>query len=208
MEKRRVSKMAQLCPDRQLLSVYFDGEMPSPWKEKMESHIAVCPQCARRLEAYRRISPAADEGTVEAARERVWRKLEQRAGSAAYPAAAWPAAVPMVWRRRISIPLPAAAAIVLFIALSALITLKITRPAENSGIPLAAETDFATPDIIPISDMEDVLQYLGNRDNGEIIIVRLPESRNFVNYGEPAIIKAADYSRQTMNRNMPGWRKP
>jgi hypothetical protein len=56
--------------------------------------------------------------------------------------------------------------------------------------------------------MENVLQYLSSRDNGEIIILRLPESRNFVNYGEPAIIKAADYTRQATGRNMPGWRKP
>jgi len=201
--------MAQLCPDRQLLSVYFDGEMPSPWKEKMESHVAGCPHCARRMEAYRRISRAADGEPAETVKEQVWHKLEQRIGSG------WPAAVQgrvgmaTVWRRHISIPLPAAAAaIVLFVALAALITLKITRPAENPGMTLAAETDFATPDIVPVSDMENVLQYLGSRDNGEIIIVRLPESRNFVNYGEPAIVKAADYSRQTMNRNMPGWRKP
>jgi len=68
---------------------------------------------------------------------------------------------------------------------------------------LAAETEFDAPDIIPASNMESVLQYLGSRDNGEIIILRWPESRNFVNYGEPAIIRAADYSRQTTGRRKP-----
>ena len=206
--------MAQLCPDRQLLSVYFDGEMPSPWKEKMESHIAACPQCARRLEAYQLIfrAPAGDvfTGDAEAVKERVWRKLEQRTGMAAGPTA-WPRAVRggAVWRRHVSVPLPAAAAaVVLFVALTLAIALKITGSAANSGMTIATETDFDAPDAIPISDMEDVMQYLSSRDNGEIIILRLPESRNFVNYGEPAIIKAADYSRQTMGRNMPGWRKP
>jgi len=209
--------MAQLCPDRQLLSVYFDGEIPSPWKEKMESHIAGCPRCARQLEVYRCISLAAAEdasagnAALEAVKERVWHKLEQRTGSAVYAASAWPTVVRgrAVWRRRISVPLPAAAAaIVLFIALALVIALKITGPAESSGMTLASEAEFDTPDIIPVSDMENVLQYLGSRDNGEIIILRLPESRNFVNYGEPAIIKAADYSRQTTGRNMPDWRKP
>jgi hypothetical protein len=200
--------MAQLCPDRQLLSVYFDGEMPSPWKEKMEAHIAGCPQCARHLETYRRISPgmaaaavgdALDGGAAEAVKERVWRRLEQRTGSAVWPA---------VWRRRVAVPFPAAAAaVILFIALALVMVLKM-GPAEGSGMTLAAEADFDAPDIIPASDMEDVLQYLGSRDNGEIIILRLPESRNFVNYGEPAIVKAADYSRQTAGRQTPGWRKP
>jgi len=210
--------MARLCPDRQLLSVYFDGELPSPWKEKMESHIAVCPQCARRLEAYRRVSRAPAEDTfakeAEAAKERVWRKLEQRTGMTAGTAAgstAWPRVVRggTVWRRHISVPLPAAAAaVVLFVALTLAIALKITGSAANSGMTLAAETEFDAPGIIPVSDMENVMQYLSSRDNGEIIILRLPESRDFVNYGEPAIIKAADYSRQATGRNMPGWRKP
>jgi hypothetical protein len=211
--------VAQLCPDRQLLSVYFDEEMPSPWKEKMESHIAGCPQCARQLEVYRRISRAAAEdvsaGGAEAVKEQVWYKLEQRTGmavgSSAYSGTAWPPVVQSraIWRRYVSVPFPAAAAaVVLFIALTMVIALKVSRPAENSGMTLASEAEFDTPDIIPVSDMENVLQYLGSRDNGEIIIVRLPESRNFVNYGEPAIIKAADYSRQTMGRQMPDWRKP
>jgi hypothetical protein len=43
--------------------------------------------------------------------------------------------------------------------------------------------------------MESVLQYLGSNDTGDILILRLPESRNFASYGEPAIIKAADYTR-------------
>jgi hypothetical protein len=206
--------MARLCPDRQLLSVYFDGEMPSPWKEKMESHIAGCPQCARRLEAYQRISHAPAEdvfaGEAEAVKERVWRKLEQRTGMAA-GSAAWPRIIrsDAVWRRHISVPLPAAAAaVILFVALTLVIALKITGATANSGMTLAAETEFDAPDVIPVSDMEDVMQYLSNRDNGEIIILRLPESRNFVNYGEPAIIKAADYTRQSTGRNMPCWRKP
>jgi hypothetical protein len=62
---------------------------------------------------------------------------------------------------------------------------------------VASETDFETPGIIPM-DMESVLQYLSGGDNGEVLILRLPESRNFNNYSEPAIIKAADYNtRQT-----------
>ena len=196
--------MIQVCPDRQLLSVYFDGELPSPWKEKMAAHIAGCPACARRLQAYRRVSlgKAAGEGNaeLESARERVWQKLAQRTGSGVSRAA--------MWRRRVSIPLPAAAAtaaaaILLVIALAFLVVLRVTNAENISGMTLASEAELDTPGVIPVSNMEDVLQYLGSRDNGEILIIRLPESRNFVNYGEPAIIKAADYSR-----NVPGRRRP
>jgi len=197
--------MIQECPDRQLLSVYFDGELPSPWKEKMEAHVAGCPACARRLEAYRRDSlVAAREGDagLPAARERVWQKLEQRMGADVPSARPRYAAV---WRRSVSIPLPAAAAaaIILIVALAFLVVLRVTSTEGMSGMTFASDAELDAPGIIPVADMEDVLQYLGSRDNGDIIILRLPESRNFVNYGEPAMIKAADYSR-----TVPGRRRP
>jgi hypothetical protein len=189
-----------MCPDRQLLSVYFDGEMPSPWKEKMDAHIAGCPHCAGRLKAYRCITmkgAAGEPAAIEAAQGRLWQKLELRSAT--------PPPVPssVIWRRRISIPLPAAAAVLLLVALAFLFTLRVNTPTEAAEMTLAAEAEFDAPGIIPITDMEDVLQYLGSRDNGELIILRLPESRSFVNYGEPAIIRAADYSRQ----GTPGRRK-
>ncbi|MDR0495704.1 MAG: hypothetical protein LBG95_08795 [Treponema sp.] len=192
------------CPDRQWLSVFFDGELPSPWKEKMEAHISGCPQCARRLEAYKNISLAfagEEKPGMEPVRARVWQKLEQRAGGRQFRSGA-------VWRRRISVPLPAAAAVVLFLVLALLAALRITERADPSGITFASEAESDTPGIIPVSNMEDVLQYLGGRDNGDIIILRLPESRSFVNYGEPAMIKAADYSRNVSSRNMMRGRKP
>jgi len=199
----------QVCPDRQLLSVYFDGELPSPWKEKMEAHIAVCPACARRLETYRRHSLAGEAAGLESARERVWQKLEQSNSVDAYPPAkplAWPSVRrgAAVWQRRVSIPIPAAAAaILLLVALAFLVALRVTNTEGMSAMTFASEAEIETPGIIPVADMEDVLQYLGSRDNGEIIILRLPESRSFVNYSEPSIVKAADYSRNASGRRKP-----
>jgi len=198
--------MMQVCPDRQLLSVYFDGELPSPWKEKMEAHIAACPACARRLEEYRRHSLAGEAAGMDTARDRVWQKLEPCIVADAHPPARAVRRSAAVWQRRVSIPLPAAAAAAAFFLLIALAFLQVLRTTNTegiSGMTLASEAELEEPGIIPIADMEDVLQYLGSRDNGDIIILRLPESRSFVNYGEPAIIKAADYSR-----NVPGRRRP
>lgn len=198
--------MSKLCPDRQLLSVYFDGELPSPWKEKMESHIAACVQCTGRLKAYQDIRSGpvgqtpATESVVRAAGERVWQRLESRSGLAAAGRARINRTL---WRRRVSIPIPAAAAaLVLFAALTVFMALRITGTEETSDMILASEAEVYTPGVIPTADVENVLQYLGGSDNGDIIILRMPESRSFEKYGEPAIIRAADYSR-----NMPEWRK-
>ena len=30
------------CPDKDLYSAYVDGELQSPWKEKIEAHLVSC----------------------------------------------------------------------------------------------------------------------------------------------------------------------
>ncbi|MDR2924061.1 MAG: zf-HC2 domain-containing protein [Treponema sp.] len=193
--------MKQECPDRQWLSVYCDNEMDSPWKEKMESHIAGCAECAEKLAEYRKISlalaPAEDEFPGEA-QQRVLRKLET---SGLYPAYGnRPAWRPPVWKRRVSIPVPAAAAaVLLLIAFASLWITRSPEKAEPANMAITAEPEIL-PDIIPFSGMESVLQYLGGTDTGDILILKLPESRNFASYGEPAIIRAADYSRNVSGR--------
>jgi len=191
--------MKQDCPDRQWLSAYFDNEMESPWKEKMESHIANCDNCAKQLEAYKKISlslaPAGDELTGEA-QQRVLHKLETGVYNFGYRGPA------PIWRRRVSIPIPAAAAAAfILIALGFLWIARAPGKTETANMAITAETEII-PEIVPFSGMDSVLQYLGSTDTGDLIILKLPESRKFASYGEPAIIKAADYTRKT-----PGGRK-
>jgi len=196
--------MKQECPDRQWLSVYFDNEMDSPWKEKMDSHIAGCAICARQLAAYKEISlslaPATGDEPIEGAQRRVLQKLEDGGLYSGYGNR--PAWGPPIWKRSVSIPIPAAAAVVfMIIALAFLWFTRSPVKMDSANMAITAETEII-PDILPVSGMENVLQYLGGNDTGDIIILRLPESRKFSSYGEPAIMKAADYSR-----NVPGRRK-
>lgn len=185
-----------MCPDRQLLSVYIDGELPSPWNEKMECHLAQCPGCRRWLEQYRQCFPPESAAPADMApvKERVWQKLQSdMAAKDRKPLAAKQA----FWGRSLSIPLPAAAvaAVALCIAFVLLWARKPAAVALDPEMALASE-ELDAPGIVPVSNMGDVLQYLGDRDSGDILILRLPESRNFSSSGEPAIIKAADYSRR------------
>jgi anti-sigma-K factor RskA len=189
-----------MCPDRQLLSVYVDGELPSPWKEKMETHLAQCSGCKEQLENYRRLFVLSDEtalhekAQMEAAKDRVWQKLQSRRPGRRTRSFKYAADV---WRRRVSIPLPAAAAAAVVLVLLAAFWMQ--RPAEPPAvIPTnIIASEEALPNIIPASsDMNGVLQYLGGFDSGDILILRLPESRNFISSGEPAIINAVDYPRR------------
>jgi hypothetical protein len=195
--EREIGKMSRTCPDHQLLSVYFDGELPSPWKEKLESHVTGCPSCTERLAEFGRlrhsICAQPMDGHVMAAQDKVWQQLGLDKGPARRSARITPLAG--MWRRSVAIPVPAAAAAaLLFVALALFL---ILRPPSMDMTPAMA---FETPGIIPVSDMEDVLQYLGSRDSSEVLIIRLPESRSFDSYGEPAIIRAADYRKTSGGR--------
>jgi hypothetical protein len=196
-----------MCPDRQILSVYLDRELPSPWKEKMDRHLAVCPSCRAALARLEDISAAlrAGAGAGETAaegmplrviRERVWQNISVprsiQGGTSRLLAYE-----PRIWRRTVTIPLPAlaAAAVLLFILSFVL----INRPAGTVNPQDSAISAGLGPEVqnlVPVSDMNGVLQYLGKEEPGDIMIIRLPETRSFMNAGEPTIIRAADYLRR------------
>jgi hypothetical protein len=188
--------MKQECSFGKWLSVYYDREMDPRYKEKMESHIAGCPECAKQLAAYKKISlslASTEDKLTEEAKQRVLQKLET---SGNYPDYKTPMVSSSIWKRRVSIPVPAAAAVVFAIIALALLWARSPGKTEIPNMAITAETEIL-PDVIPFSGMESVLQYLGSTDSRDILILRLPESRNFSSYGEPAIIKAADYQRNT-----------
>jgi len=195
-----------MCPDPQLLSIYVDGELPSPWNEKMDAHLRECSACREKFENFKKIREMfgkdaserkISEADIQASKEKIWRNIESKRRFIPRPT--------RIWRRRISISIPAAAAAAIIIALVAIFITNSGQILNNgiagkkannskSNIILAAEEEI--PEIIPsAADLNGVLQYLG-ADSSDIIILRLPESRNFSRTGEPAIIRAADYSRR------------
>jgi len=192
-----------MCPDPQLLSTYIDGELPSPWKEKLEAHLEQCSECAEKLEVFRqqrlifKEAGASSEETasMETARERVWHNIESRRRMSRY----------RLWSRRLSIPLPAAAAAAVVVALLAILLFRAS-PDRNNGLasqpvdPAVSRASFVLasedePGVIPMANLDSVLQYLG-ADGSEIIILQLPESKSFLRSGEPDLIRAADYTRR------------
>jgi len=232
-----------MCPDPQLLSIYLDGELPSPWKEKMQEHFKQCSKCMEKLENYRRLQelfkkdstvrrtiveriidePAkprtyTEQELIEAnnliiteSKERVWKKIQDtiKANSNYMPEnirAFNPdhfRSHSTLWQRKLSVPIPAiAAAAVVILVLTVLWFLgtgnnKQTDPADNASFLLAAEMNYIDdiPGIIPAADMSGVLQYLAPNSGTNIIILQLPESKNFSRAGDPAIIRAADFTR-------------
>jgi hypothetical protein len=202
----------------------MDGELPSPWKEKMEAHLAECSVCKANYDNFKKLQEhfkkdnhqwrtvvelaerdpqeplPTERELMEKSKERVWRSLETKQRFRKYS----------VWKRRFSIPMPAVAAAAVVIALLAAVILHgnpfggsstnnynlAHQNIEQLNIEpvnfFIAEED-TIPDITPVSDINSILQYLGAGDSN-VIILQLPESKDFKRSGEPAIIRAADYS--------------
>ena len=198
-----------MCPDQQLISIYLDGELPSPWKEKMRNHFTQCSACKEKLEKFEQLHKLfVSDNIPSQSKERVWEKLETtrrcftkqdnfaKQGSFQSYKPSY-----SMWQRRISIPLPAAAAAALIIILLAVFWFRVSSPiqvdtADRANFTLASEIE-EMPGIIQAADMSGVLQYLTPSNNGaNIIILQLPESQSFFRAGEPEIVRAADFSRR------------
>ena len=191
-----------MCPEDQILSLYYDRELPSPWKEKMENHLASCEKCRSHLAKFNRLSKTLETDKLEIPAElknRVWSKIEieksyNSSGKKEFP-------LKKAWNRRVSLPIPiAAAAAAAFIVISMLALQNLRYPTGNQKLELGGAIAADVKGIIPVSDMNSVLQYLSGEDMADFVIIRLPETRSFSSSGEPALIKAADYSRRNSSR--------
>jgi len=195
-----------MCPDPQLLSIYMDGELPSPWKEKLENHLKECADCTKKLEGYRQLFGKKNEqDLMEEAKDRVWQNLQSRA-SHTRPARRF-STTSNLWQRKLTLPIPAAAAAAVVIMLVSSIFFRggtgnvnmpinqIAETQERGNFVLTAEEEVQ---FMPTANISDVLQYLGSGDTN-IIILQMPESGNFLRSGEPAIIRAADFSGNEMS---------
>jgi anti-sigma factor RsiW len=227
-----------MCPDPQLLSIYIDGELPSPWKEKMESHLSECSVCGEKFKNFKHLQEflkidttqklaaaefsghvsegfSSEQELMEASMKRVWQKLEARSnGTYSYRTSSYGRRqlspvnrqTENLWKRRLSIPLPAAAAAAIIIALVSAVWFRggsvgnnavanhKVESGDRSNFALSAAEEEVSG-IIPTGNINDVLQYL-NSNGKEIIILQLPENSSFSRAGEPAIIKAVDYTRR------------
>lgn len=177
-----------MCPDRQMISLHVDGELPSPWKEKLEAHLSACPDCGAVASGYRDLSvrlAAAPEGGMEDARARVWASVSRFSVVERAPSP---------WKRRLSLPLPAAVAAVLAVAVLAAGGVGV---AVGSGRRDAIAVVEPAPkaSAVPVSDVGTVLRYLESQDSsGDILIIRLPDNSSFGYGGQPSFVKAADYN--------------
>ena len=183
------------CPNADLLSAFFDKEVESPWSERIRDHIDECEHCRvaiEGLERLKRVLHADQEPEVEDSLERTRDRLR----SSSHATQEW-RKLPF-WRSRISVPLPAVAAIFLvFLGMGGVLIYFSTRPnfpfmsikREPSGV---TEVQVAAP----IEDLEQLLKSLDREAVNQIIVIDLPEDAEFLQIGEPKMLRADEYSRR------------
>ncbi len=104
------------CPSKDLYSAFVDGEVPSPWKEKLEAHLEICSECKKTVESYKNLKEKIQNSkTPEINLEDSFARLESRKLSKkirdekAGEKANW-------FTRSVKVPIPAfAAAVFLFV---------------------------------------------------------------------------------------------
>ncbi len=181
-----------MCPDRQIISAYLDGEIDSPWDTAIAEHLVACESC-RALHATlaetSRILKAETVADWHVPMERVRRELRARTLPRRRE--------PLVWERRVSVPLPVAAlaaALVLFLGVSFAVTqlrpriclVRITKaPAGGTEIQISA----------PISELETLLKSVGAEDAAREDVILLPKNVRLLPIGEPRMGKAAEFPK-------------
>lgn len=183
-----------MCPDPDLISAYVDGEVPSPWRERFEEHLASCGDCAAVAAGYRALGEgirgdSADDAAVAAALERGRVRLDSLLEARSQAAAASSAARP-AWGRSISLPLPiAAAAALLVVLLGGATTLIALKPSSGrAAIRTVASGEIAPPQAMPAS-MDELLRYLDSGDGQVTLTINLPTGATFGSAGKPVIMR-------------------
>lgn len=186
-----------MCPDAELISAYADGEVPSPWRERLAEHLESCPGCAERLGAFVELGTrlsSAGGGEEQALVERVSTRLAARlaprfAALQASPRQPLGSSLGRLARRSVSLPLPlAAAAALVLVFFTGLGMSALLRPAAAPVASVAAAE--IAPSGAQGASMEALLSYLQAQDAQLNLTIHLPQSATYASTGSPLIVTA------------------
>ncbi|TVR00878.1 MAG: hypothetical protein EA403_11250 [Spirochaetaceae bacterium] len=179
-----------MCPDRELLSAYLDGEVPSPWKERIADELQNDAECAAvyaQLCEGRRMLHSDPEPDFAASKQAVWQRI------ADMPLVRRP--VPL-WRRRVALPVPVAAAAASLLMLLAGGLLWFTARATVGPNEIASSAGNELVVRIGEISIEELLRVINAGETVGELTVTLPDSATFGIFGEPQLVRAADYRRR------------
>ncbi len=157
-----------MCPDKELLSAWYDGEVEEPWNGELEKHISQCEKCASLIEEFAGLTGFLQKDGVTLSRFRkreIHRQvMHQHRRSRIIP----------LWQR--SVPWPIAAAAVLILGISLL-------------LPGAGGMFMAPAPAMAQAGEEDLSAMDG------LIPIVLPPEQTFAYYGDSQLTKSVSYDK-------------
>jgi predicted anti-sigma-YlaC factor YlaD len=182
----------RMCPDRQIISAYLDGEIESPWDTAIAEHLASCQRCGLLYGRLTEISHTLREEPLTD-----WRAPMERVHLALRSQTPPRPREPSVWERRVTIPLPVAAlaaALVLFFG----VTLAVTQLRPRIGLVRITKAPAGGTEIqisAPISQLETLLKSVGAEDTTREDVILLPKNVRLLPVGEPRMGKATEFPK-------------
>ncbi len=142
------------CPKKDLYSAFVDGEVPSPWKEKLEAHLEICTECRKVVESYKNLkqrirNSKSPDINLDASFERLQnRRLSNKIrNNEAQEKPNW-------FTRSIKIPIPAIAAAAIFFLVFMPVLIVNTRKPEIVNEVVIASFKPIMPDSQVLSDQD------------------------------------------------------
>ncbi len=175
-----------MCPDETLLTAYVDDEVPSPWKERIETHLDQCARCRSRVAQYRalmaalHVADAVDDAHLEQAAQRIHASLDDRLskfsrlphGNTAFDRffERYPL-ISMLGSRRVSVPLPLLAASLLLLVFFAGLAFGLFGVHRNGGQSMVLSTKLPAA---TSANIESLVSTLSQADQSQFVTIRAP----------------------------------
>lgn len=187
-----------MCPDDALLSAFVDGEIPSPWKERMEIHMAGCRECSRKVESFRSLQRSmlaldaeADLRTLSAAKARIGASIDfgatdRNVGTSAVER------LRHLWTQRVPMPMPILAASLLALVFLVGISLGLFSPFMNRAGLMASASKTIAPQA---ATLEMIAQYM-KQSSVEPLMIEMPQESIFSQLGNPIVVSSPDATIQ------------
>jgi|GEM_PF-1561167 len=182
-----------MCPERELLSAYVDGELSKEETQAVAAHLKGCPPCARVVSRYQKVRGQLmdetldeffQESDIESIKHRIAIELER------YRRTRHP-----FWHRKVGIRWVAAVASFAFI-LGGFFSYVLLRPKSLTTMSFL-ESHPSLNVTINVKNMKQLLDILNSQQGIREITIQLPESPQFEFRSEPVFIRASEYNRST-----------
>jgi anti-sigma factor RsiW len=175
-----------MCPDGETLSAYLDGEIPVRFESRLDEHVQGCADCRTKLSRLQSVTDVLratgmDHEDVAQRQSRVYNRIA---------AAKVGRSRPDIWRRKLIVPIPAAAAAVVVALFFGMGAMYLITQGRDSGQTVATSTSIESG--VSVDDLEALLAQLGgSTDVRHEVTLELPRESRFSIHGEPMLLKTA-----------------